>query len=177
MKSRMIVVVVVLALAVGLAGPGAAHADAGRDPTRYAAAQWKEVVEPLLLANKKVIARCVGNGLLLTSGGLRLLRPGALLSKLLGIAMFAQGATSASCRATLAVARAAYRVGRAGWYDGTDFYFQDASYVDDIRWDRNVCHIDLAVGSPGDRLLHYRATYRICHPATYSSTAYPSPDV
>ncbi|MBO3737789.1 hypothetical protein [Actinoplanes flavus] len=175
MRSRMIVLALVLALATGAAVPGVAHAAARREPVRYAAAQWKDVVVPLLLANRKVIGRCFANGLLLTSGGLRLLRPGALLSKLLGIAMFAQGASSSSCRATLAVARAAYRVGRAGWYDGADFFFEDSSFVDDIPWQRNVCHIDLAVGSARGRMLHYRATYLMCHPATYSSTVYPWP--
>jgi hypothetical protein len=158
-----ILLAVVIGLGVATVGPAPARA-AGTER----ADTWSEPVIDLLLSNKKVIARCIGNAVFIGYGALRVLRAAQLRDRIVDIISLAQGLLPASCVTTVEVAKAALRIWRIGGRDGNDFTVQDDSYVVDRPFSRNECYFDVTVGDESTgRTWRYRASYRFCSPDTY----------
>jgi len=172
LKTRALAIVIAVVLGLGLVAvaPARAEAKAGSETT-YAAEDWSEAVIDILLTNKKVIARCIGNAIFLSYGALRALRAVALRDKIADIASLAQGLAPASCVTTFEIAGAAFRIWRIGGRAGESFVVRDDSYVQ-VQLLANDCYFDITVGDDSGETWNYSAEYRICNKHTYGSYTY-----
>ena len=173
LKTRALAILIALVLGLGLVAVAPARAEArASSGTDHAADGWSEAVIDILLVNKKVIARCIGNAVFLSYGALRALRAAALRDKISSIGSLAQGLAPASCVTTFEVASAALRIWRIGWLAGESFDVQDDSYVRVRPLLANECYFDVTVGDASGQTWNYSASYRICSKHTYGSYTY-----
>lgn len=134
--------------------------------TTYSADQWSEVAINILVANKGAVGWCAGN-LAFSYGALRALRTAALRDKIYNLASLVSGLLGDHCMVAYKAARAALKVWTIGHQNGSDFTFQDDSYVVIRRWRSNLCYLDITVGEPGGRSWRYQKEYKTCADGAY----------
>ena len=153
--------------AVAVQWPGVATGLPDPSGTTYSADQWSAVVINILVANKGAIGWCAGNIAFVSYGALKALRAAALREKIYDIASLASGFVGTHCVAAYKAARAALKVWTIGHENGSDFTFQDDSYVVIRRWRSNLCYLDITVGEPGGRSWRYQKEYKTCADGAY----------